>query len=74
VEIHTKQAAYRAYVVAFEVAKDSYPAFLLWDMDDPYHYVRVVRSAARDLLIVGGKDHKTGQASDMADRYKRLEE
>ena len=38
-------------------------------MDGPYHYVRIVRSDARDLLIVGGEDHKTGQA-----RYMRLEE
>jgi glycine/D-amino acid oxidase-like deaminating enzyme/nitrite reductase/ring-hydroxylating ferredoxin subunit len=74
VEIHTKQAAYRTYAVAFKVAKDSSPAFLLWDMEDPYHYVRMVRSDACDLRIVGGEDHKTGQAGDMAERSQRLEE
>jgi Rieske Fe-S protein len=71
--MHTKQAAYRTYVVASEVPKNAYPGFLLWDMEDPYHYVRVVRGKARDLLIVGGEDHKTGQATDMAERYRRLE-
>jgi Rieske Fe-S protein len=73
VKMHTKQAAYRTYVVAFEVPKNSYPGFLLWDMEDPYHYVRIVRGEMEDLLLVGGEDHKTGQADDMAERYRRLE-
>jgi glycine/D-amino acid oxidase-like deaminating enzyme/nitrite reductase/ring-hydroxylating ferredoxin subunit len=74
VEMHTKQAAYRTYVVAFEVPKDSYSSFLLWDMPDPYHYARIIRGEDRDLLIVGGEDHKTGQANDAANRFKKLEE
>lgn len=73
VKMHTKQAAYRTYVVGFEVPKDSYPGFLLWDMADPYHYVRRVRAGEHDLLIVGGEDHKTGQAYDMSTRYAQLE-
>lgn len=74
VKIHTKQAAYRTYVVGFELPKESYPGFLLWDMQSPYHYVRIVRGDKQDFLLVGGEDHKTGQASDMALRYQRLEE
>src|SRR3954447_23477718 len=74
VTMHTKQAAYRSYVVGFEIPKDSYPGFLLWDMADPYHYVRPMRGGGHDLLIVGGEDHKTGQARDMDARYRRLEE
>ena len=27
-----------------------------------------------DVLIVGGEDHKTGQAEDFNERYERLEE
>jgi glycine/D-amino acid oxidase-like deaminating enzyme/nitrite reductase/ring-hydroxylating ferredoxin subunit len=73
VKMHTKQAAYRTYVIAYEVPKDMYPGFLLWDMDDPYHYVRVMRAGDHDMLVVGGEDHKTGQAHDMAERYHRLE-
>lgn len=72
--MHTKQAAYRSYAVAFELPADSYPSFLLWDMDTPYHYVRTLRGGARDMLIVGGEDHKTGQAGDMTARYQRLED
>src|SRR6202008_302471 len=62
VKMHTKQAAYRSYVVGFHIPKDSYAPFLLWDMEDPYHYVRILRGKAHDVLIAGGEDHKTGQA------------
>ena len=47
-------------------------------MEDPYHYVRLqaVASAAgvQEILIVGGEDHKTGQAADGEARYARLEQ
>src|SRR6202008_3397445 len=69
VKMHTKQAAYRSYVVGFEVPRDSFPSLLLWDMAEPYHYVRRVRGVAHDLVIVGGEDHKTGQADDAIERY-----
>jgi glycine/D-amino acid oxidase-like deaminating enzyme/nitrite reductase/ring-hydroxylating ferredoxin subunit len=74
VKMHTKQAAYRTYVIGLEIAKGAYPGFLLWDMEDPYHYVRLMRGDAQDFLVVGGEDHKTGQANDMAQRYQRLED
>ncbi len=56
--IHTKQAAYRTYAVAFEAA-EAEPT-LAWDMEDPYHYVRYARDAVtrRPVLIVGGEDHR----------------
>jgi glycine/D-amino acid oxidase-like deaminating enzyme/nitrite reductase/ring-hydroxylating ferredoxin subunit len=73
VKMHTKQAAYRTYVVAYEVPKGAYPGFLLWDMEDPYHYVRIMRGETSDFLIVGGEDHKTGQANDADRRYQRLD-
>lgn len=70
--MHTKQAAYRSYVVAFEVPKDAYESFLLRDLGQPYHYARVVRGEVRDLLVVGGEGHKTGQANDADARYSKL--
>jgi len=55
--MHTKQAAYRTYVVGFELPRDRFPSVLLWDLADPYHYVRVVRRIdGQDVLIVGGKN------------------
>ena len=79
--LHTKQAAYRTYVVAARIPRGSVARGLYWDTLDPYHYIRLqevdtlLDPARRDeLLIVGGEDHKTGQADDADERFKRLEE
>lgn len=60
VTIHTKQAAYRTYALAFRTPTPSAKT-LCWDTADPYHYVRSAQQAGEELLIVGGEDHKTGQ-------------
>jgi glycine/D-amino acid oxidase-like deaminating enzyme len=78
VAIHTKQAAYRTFVVGARIPRDSVPQVLLWDTADPYHYVRVHRMRpgdpnGYDVLVVGGEDHKTGQANDAEARFQRLE-
>lgn len=81
--IHTKQAPYYTYVIAARIPTGSVTPALYWDTHDPYHYVRVQRTTNAelggdnshpvDLLIVGGEDHKTGQASDTEERYGSLE-
>lgn len=75
--IHTKQAPYRTYVIGARVAKGSVPKILLWDTPDPYHYLRIQEGAGGksgyDVLIVGGEDHKTGQADDANRRFGILE-
>lgn len=73
VTIHTKQAAYRTYVIGMRVPKGSVVKALYWDTPDPYHYIRLQEAAGQEVLIVGGEDHKTGQADDMEERYDRLE-
>jgi glycine/D-amino acid oxidase-like deaminating enzyme/nitrite reductase/ring-hydroxylating ferredoxin subunit len=76
VKIHTKQAAYRTYVIGVQVRADSIPKALYWDTEDPFHYVRLFRvqekGNVRDVLIIGGEDHKTGQAEDIENRFSRL--
>lgn len=74
VTIHTKQAAYRTYVLGFRVPKKSIPRALFWDTLDPYHYIRLESDNTSDILIVGGEDHKTGQEDNPEDCYTRLEE
>jgi len=69
VTLHTKQAPYMTYVIAARVPPGAVPPVLSWDTGDPYHYLRL----HGDLLIVGGEDHKSGQASDTPERYRRLE-
>jgi glycine/D-amino acid oxidase-like deaminating enzyme/nitrite reductase/ring-hydroxylating ferredoxin subunit len=83
--IHTKQAAYRSYVVVLPIPRGSVDPLLLWDTGggharpDPYHYVRIVRGEAtggspgHDFVVVGGEDHKTGQDDDAQGRYDALE-
>jgi Rieske Fe-S protein len=57
------------------VPRNSVTRALYWDTLDPYHYVRLQSEADADILIVGGEDHKTGQADDdPADRFARLDE
>jgi glycine/D-amino acid oxidase-like deaminating enzyme/nitrite reductase/ring-hydroxylating ferredoxin subunit len=74
VTMHTKQAAYRTYVIGLAAPQGSVTPALYWDTADPYHYARLVRRAdTEDFLIVGGEDHKTGQADEDVDRFARLE-
>jgi glycine/D-amino acid oxidase-like deaminating enzyme/nitrite reductase/ring-hydroxylating ferredoxin subunit len=74
VAIHTKQAAYRTFVIGARVRRGSIPQILLWDTPDPYHYLRIQRTPeGDDVLIVGGEDHKTGQEDDGDERFDRLE-
>ena len=68
--IHTKQYAYRTFVIAGRVPPGTVTRALFWDTPDPYHYVRLYD----DWLIVGGEDHKVGQEDDAEDRYQRLED
>jgi glycine/D-amino acid oxidase-like deaminating enzyme/nitrite reductase/ring-hydroxylating ferredoxin subunit len=73
VTLHTKVAAYTTYAVAVPVPKGTLAAGLYWDTEDPYHYVRTQPKDERtDYLIVGGEDHKTGQADDQDGRWGRL--
>jgi glycine/D-amino acid oxidase-like deaminating enzyme len=76
VTMHTKQAPYISYVIAARVVRDSVPFALYWDTNDPFHYVRLHRpcenDAADDVLIIGGEDHKSGQAHDGERRFARL--
>ncbi|HEY0504798.1 MAG TPA: FAD-dependent oxidoreductase [Lysobacter sp.] len=74
VAVHTKQAAYRTYVIAGPYEGTAVPDALLWDDGDPYHYVRLAESGdGTRMLVVGGEDHKTGQDHDAA-RYVHLQE
>lgn len=71
--IHTKQAPYRTYVLTLEMPRQDTFDSLIWDTEDPYHYVRALRDDNESLLIVGGEDHKTGSGDDGEARLKRLE-
>lgn len=72
--IHAKQAPYRTYVIAGRVPRGTVPDALYWDTLDPYHYVRLQPASGKfDWLLVGGEDHKTGEADDAERRLAKLE-
>lgn len=69
--IHTKQTAYRTYVIGAKIPKGKLPYSMWWDSGNqespwirkPYHYVRLEPlDENHDLLLSGGEDHKTGLA------------
>ena len=71
--MHTKQFAYRTYVIGAKIPKGQLPYAMWWDTGNqeskwvakPYHYVRLEPLDDQyDLLISGGEDHKTGQADE----------
>ena len=83
--MHTKQWPYRTYVIGCKIPKGEIPFALWWDSGDqkskwiskPYHYIRLEEfDETSDVLIVGGEDHRTGQAEEEnlseSARYDRL--
>ena len=75
VVIHTKQPSSRTYAIAF-ASPERFPRGLFWDTEDPYHYLRLARigpDPGETVLIVGGEDHRTGEADDAARRFDVLE-
>jgi glycine/D-amino acid oxidase-like deaminating enzyme/nitrite reductase/ring-hydroxylating ferredoxin subunit len=72
--IHSKQAPYRTYAMAFELPRGALPDALYWDTLDAYHYVRLQPWTDKtDILIAGGGDHKSGEADDGEFRFEAIE-
>lgn len=79
-DLHTKQAAFMSYVIGVRVRGGAVTPALYWDTEDPYHYLRLVpaeetggNGSRDDWLLVGGEDHRSGQAGDTDERHARLE-
>ncbi len=67
--VQTRVAPYRSYAIAART-QANLPDHLWYDMFDPYKYIR---KAEDDVVIIGGEDHKTGQASSEKDEIRALE-
>lgn len=70
--LQTKLALYTSYVVGGRLAHGSLPDALYWDTSDAYHYIRLQPQRNADYVIIGGEDHKTGQAADTEACFARL--
>jgi glycine/D-amino acid oxidase-like deaminating enzyme/nitrite reductase/ring-hydroxylating ferredoxin subunit len=62
--LHLRSAPWRSYAMAFTVKNKKYPDGLVYDMHDPYHYIRSQQVGNKKYLIVGGEDHKTGEIAN----------
>lgn len=62
----------QSYVLAAEIAGEQ-PEGMYYRVDDPYFSVRTASLNGRELTLIGGQNHKTGQGGDTNERYQRLE-
>jgi glycine/D-amino acid oxidase-like deaminating enzyme/nitrite reductase/ring-hydroxylating ferredoxin subunit len=69
----SKLSPYTSYAVGARLPKASIDDALYWDTADPYTYLRLDRLPNYDYSILGGEDHKTGQADQSEKRFARLE-
>ena len=70
----TKLALYSTYAIAARIPA-SYVQELIWsDTADPFRYLRIEKLGDSGLAIFGGEDHKTGQETDTAACFTRLEQ
>ena len=67
--LHAELEPMRSYVLGLRLRGQEPPDGLFFDTADPYNYTR----RQEDLLLVGGKDHKTGHG-DPDESYRALEE
>lgn len=76
-EMPLKQAGYLTYVIGALIPRNSVAKALFWDNLKSYHYVRVAETSLENdqhqILIIGGEDHRIGQANDADKRYAALE-
>jgi nitrite reductase/ring-hydroxylating ferredoxin subunit len=64
---------YTSYTVALQLDDLTFPQGLFWDTEEPYHYVRRVTDSDRQLLLVGGMDHPTGEVRNTDKNFDMLE-
>jgi glycine/D-amino acid oxidase-like deaminating enzyme/nitrite reductase/ring-hydroxylating ferredoxin subunit len=70
----TKIYPYSSYVLGARVDADVLAPGLYWDTADPYYYLRIHDVEGGRYAVFGGKDHKTGQETDIDARYAALED
>jgi glycine/D-amino acid oxidase-like deaminating enzyme/nitrite reductase/ring-hydroxylating ferredoxin subunit len=70
--LQTRLEPLQSYVIGVRVG-NHIPDALFWDMDEPYHYIRVAKDEQGPLLIIGGEDHKTGARKDTRTCFSALE-
>src|SRR5205809_2474132 len=70
--LHLRCAPYRSYAMAVTLKDGKYPRDLIYDMYDPYHYIRSQKIQDSTYLIVGAEDHKTGHVENTNECFLKL--
>ena len=72
--IHSKQAAYRTYVIGARVPRGSVPHGLYWDTLDPYHYIRLQQAedSSGNATGIGNADLVTRRLVEKIDMKPTL--
>lgn len=72
--LHTKLIQNRTYIIGINVPKNTVADGLYWDTDSPYHYIRKLsaKDDDKDLIIIGGEDHRTGDIDKTTEAFKNL--
>lgn len=71
--LHFRCPPYRSYAMAVTLADENYPAGLVYDMKDPYHYLRTQEINGKKYLVAGGFDHPTGDGTNTEHQFRELE-
>jgi glycine/D-amino acid oxidase-like deaminating enzyme len=66
------QELFTSYTIAAEIPAGAAPDAVMWDLEDPYHYVRLQPTDGKMLILIGGEDHKAHQPVDADARFARL--
>lgn len=74
--VQTKLAPYRSYILCVQIPKNEMTDMLLWDTNEPFHFMQLIQNKnwKSDLLLVGGEDHRTGQDGNPENRYRNLKQ
>lgn len=71
--VHFEMQACSSYAIALQLRDAKVPEGLFWDTASPYHYLTRHPRTKSEYLVIGGADHKTGAATDLASTYTALE-
>lgn len=62
----------RSYLLAMQ-SKDPYPGGMYININKPTRSIRSIENEGQELWLVGGENHKTGQAISTEDHFKTLQ-
>jgi glycine/D-amino acid oxidase-like deaminating enzyme/nitrite reductase/ring-hydroxylating ferredoxin subunit len=63
--VQTEMVIYRSYVIAARV-RETVPEGLYFDTVEPYRYIRRHPIDGRELVLIGGADHRVGKGDPVA--------